>query len=154
MLLMIEEISTHLKNRASVASLGSDVQFFYLKKEAHQLALSELLSLHPECLVVNTIQQQLKDLIKLEHPAIKLSEEQYSEKIAEKLNGQSEDSFGVWVYYPWRNTLVHLLDEDDFVKVRTIRNAYKITLEEQEILRGKKIGIVGLSVGQSVAMTI
>lgn len=151
---MIGEISTQLKNRASIASNGSDVQFFYLKKEADQLALSELLSLHPECIVVNTIQQQLKDLIKLEHPALQLSEAQYSEKIAEKLNGQSEDSFGVWVYYPWRNTLVHLLDEDDFVKVRTIRNAYKITLEEQEILRRKKIGIVGLSVGQSVAMTI
>lgn len=36
--------------------------------------------------------------------------------------------------------------------MRTIRNKYKITEEEQLLLSKKKIGIIGLSVGQSVAL--
>ena len=41
-----------------------------------------------------------------------------------------------------------MLDESDFTRVRTIRNAYKITFEEQARLRAKKVGIIGLSVGR------
>jgi len=49
---------------------------------------------------------------------------------------------------------VHVLDESEFVELRTNRNRYLITAAEQEVLAGKRIGIVGLSVGQSVAMAI
>src|SRR5690606_16723589 len=56
--------------------------------------------------------------------------------------------------YPWSGNLVHLLDEEEFIKVRTNRNIYKITQEETAILKDKKIGIIGLSVGQSVALTL
>jgi molybdopterin/thiamine biosynthesis adenylyltransferase len=66
----------------------------------------------------------------------------------------NSDQFGVWVYYPWANALTHLLAEDDFIEIRTNRNRNKITVEEQAILAKKKIGIIGLSVGQSVATSI
>ena len=46
------------------------------------------------------------------------------------------------------------MDEEEFVEVRTNRNRYKITREEQEILRTKKVGVIGLSVGQSIALTM
>jgi molybdopterin/thiamine biosynthesis adenylyltransferase len=49
---------------------------------------------------------------------------------------------------------VHLLDEEEFIELRTNRNRNKITKEEQQILRTKKIGVVGLSVGQSIALTM
>jgi molybdopterin/thiamine biosynthesis adenylyltransferase len=58
------------------------------------------------------------------------------------------------VYYPWNNALVHLLDEPEFIAVRTNRNQHKITGAEQAVLRSKKIGIIGLSVGQSIALTL
>jgi molybdopterin/thiamine biosynthesis adenylyltransferase len=51
-------------------------------------------------------------------------------------------------------TLVHILDEDEFIEVRTNRNQYKITCAERDILGTKKIGIIGLSVGQSIALTL
>lgn len=63
-----------------------------------------------------------------------------------------KNEFGNWVYYPWRNCLVHVLPEKEFIQVRTVRNKFKITQEEQDLLAEKKIGVIGLSVGQSVAL--
>ena len=38
--------------------------------------------------------------------------------------------------------------------MRTNRNKYKITPEEEALLSKKKIGIIGLSVGKAIATTI
>lgn len=97
---------------------------------------------------------QLQELVKSEHPASKLKLEDYSRLISQRLGDRSIKEYGVWVYYPWSKRLVHLLDEEEFIEVRTNRNRYKITREEQKTLSGKKIGIVGLSVGQSIALTL
>ncbi|HPF91885.1 MAG TPA: hypothetical protein PLL57_14590, partial [Flavobacteriales bacterium] len=42
----------------------------------------------------------------------------------------------------------------EFALVRTDRNRNKITREEQAILSSKKVGVIGLSVGQSVSLTL
>lgn len=97
---------------------------------------------------------QLQELIKSEHPAVKINKEDYPALINQHLAGTEIREYGVWVYYPWSLRMVHLLDEAEFVEVRTNRNRYKITREEQNALRQKKIGIVGLSVGQSIALTL
>src|SRR5690606_8877090 len=47
-----------------------------------------------------------------------------------------------------------ILEEEDFIKLRTSRNRYKISDAEQKALFTKKIGIIGLSVGQSVALSL
>jgi hypothetical protein len=70
------------------------------------------------------------------------------------VKGLPPEEYGVWVYYPWSYRLVHLLDEAEFAQVRTDRNRNKITREEQAILATKKVGVIGLSVGQSVALTM
>lgn len=59
-----------------------------------------------------------------------------------------------WVYYPWNRQLFKLLKKEDFIKVRTSRNQYKITTEEQKALSKKIIGVVGLSVGRTVSTTL
>ena len=61
---------------------------------------------------------------------------------------------GVWVYFPWLCKLVHVLDENDFQKVRTARNKNLITHEEQEKFYNATVGIGGLSVGSSVALAL
>lgn len=104
--------------------------------------------------VYDTILSQLKELIKIKNPSQKFTENQLKEKIAEYLDGTDADSYGNWVYYPWSNKLVHVLNEEDFIAVRTNRNLYKITPEAITELRTKKIAIIGLSVGQSIAQTI
>ncbi len=104
--------------------------------------------------VHDNIVGQLKELIKCSNPSIKIEEHEYQTFIEEKLGGTNMHHYGVWVYYPWSQRLVHLLDKEEFIEVRTNRNRNKITKEEQRLLQSKKIGIVGLSVGQSIALTL
>ena len=103
----------------------------------------------------NRIFEQLKELVKSRNPSVAFeSETQYQDYIVAILQGVPEDEYGLWVYYPWNKSIVHVLPEDSFVELRTNRNRNKITLEEQQILKSKVVGIVGLSVGQSIALTM
>ncbi|MCC6279951.1 MAG: Rv1355c family protein [Saprospiraceae bacterium] len=103
--------------------------------------------------VLDTIYVQLKELVKLRNPKITLTEPVYDQLIAGLLNGVPIERYGKWIFYPWLNKLIHTVHEDEFVEIRTVRNKYKITKEEQDVLAGKVIGIVGLSVGHAIALT-
>jgi len=103
---------------------------------------------------IDKINSQLGELLNIKNPQNKWSEEKLQHEIQEHLNGESPDFYGVWVYYPWLKSVIHLLDEEEFVEVRTSRNKLKITLEEQHILRKKKIGVIGMSVGQASTINL
>lgn len=100
------------------------------------------------------IDSQVTDLIKADNPEIQFSQEELENRVMSFFKGKVRDFFGNWVYYPWKQTLVHILGEEDFIRIRTLRNNYKITPSEQLELGQKKVGIVGLSVGQSVALAM
>lgn len=117
-------------------------------------AYDKLLSSGAALFVSDEIQGQIRELIKSQRPSVRIKPEEYEGLIATHLNGTDINLYGVWAYYPWSRRLVHLLDEDEFVEVRTNRNQYKITRQERDLLATKKIGIVGLSVGQSIALTL
>ena len=104
--------------------------------------------------VYDEMYDHLKELVKSRHPSVKLKDADYKVLIPKHLADCPIDEYGVWVYYPWSQRLVHLLDETEFIDIRTNRNKYKITVEEQALLATKKIGIIGLSVGQSIALTM
>lgn len=59
-----------------------------------------------------------------------------------------------YVWYPWRSALVRLLGPRAFEVVRLDRNRNRITRDEQRRLRCQRVGVVGLSVGHSVALTL
>ncbi|MDX5320517.1 MAG: hypothetical protein LPK45_05440, partial [Bacteroidota bacterium] len=122
-----------------------------LKKDA--LRISSILK-NSSVKVFDKLYNQLEELLKSRRVKEKLSGEKLDQAILDHLNGISLEEYGVWVYYPWNNHLVHLLDEAEFIEVRTSRNQYKITPEERSILASKKVGVVGLSVGQSVSVTM
>lgn len=65
-----------------------------------------------------------------------------------------KDNPGVWVYYPWLNTAYNIPKEEDYFEVLTSRNKPLISLEEQKKFYSFNVGVVGLSVGQSSAITI
>ncbi|WP_194777467.1 ThiF family adenylyltransferase [Pararhodonellum marinum] len=108
----------------------------------------------PNTEVLDEIDLQLAELIKLDYPSVKLSALEIRVKVNAFLDTHLPGTFSNWVYYPWRRQLVHILKECDFIKVRTARNKFKITQEEQDTLLTKKVGIIGLSVGQSVALSM
>lgn len=108
----------------------------------------------PMLVRVDEIESQVSELIKLRNPSKLFTKEELSNQVEEFFEINGKFDYGNWVFYPWKNTLVHVLPEKEFIEVRTIRNQYKITPAEQEKLAQKKIGIVGLSVGQSIALAL
>lgn len=110
----------------------------------------------PTCSKHDTIRTQIVELLACRNPSLQKQEILDQNMVEDHLakNKQSIENYGVWVHYPWKNQLVHILDEEEFIEVRTNRNKYKITQEEQDLLRTKKVGIIGLSVGRAVATTI
>lgn len=59
-----------------------------------------------------------------------------------------------FVYLPWRNSLTRILVSDLYHKVRLDRNRYKLTSSEMDTLREKVVGVIGLSVGASIAFCL
>jgi hypothetical protein len=127
--------------------------FLRITDPSEKIALDQLIE-NQVSFFHDEIYSQLQELVKMKNPAVRIKPEEYPELIQKHLGGRDIHSYGVWVYYPWSRRLVHMLDEEEFIKVRSNRNQYKITLKEQEILSTKRIGIIGLSVGQSIALTL
>jgi molybdopterin/thiamine biosynthesis adenylyltransferase len=128
--------------------------FFRLSDPEQATQLERLLESKPHIQVYDTIWSQLREVVKTDHPSKTMTNGEIDEKIEERLAGRSAGDYGVWVYYPWNEKLVHILDEQEFVYVRTNRNKYKITDQEEAQLASRRVGVIGLSVGQSVSLTM
>ncbi|MGM0479888.1 MAG: ThiF family adenylyltransferase [Bacteroidota bacterium] len=116
--------------------------------------LNELIQSQPALVQCNNIDVQLADWVKLNHPKEYSKNRDLTPYIEAFEREHPLKSYGCWVYYPWKNTVVRTLSPEHFVEVRTARNKHKITVEEQEELSRKRIGVVGLSVGNSIALTL
>lgn len=135
-------------------SLIYEPVFFDRKNSEDKAKMDSLIESNPFLLLYDEIINQIEELIKLQNPAKQFNSEELALAVNLHIESQNIYDYGVWVYYPWNNNLIHLLKKEDFISVRTNRNCYKITKEEQDLLKNKKIGIIGLSVGQSVALTL
>jgi hypothetical protein len=128
--------------------------FFRLNDPDDGRQLVELLKRAPHTIVHDELHGQLTELVRSLNPSRIFAPDELNEAAKAHLNGQEPRTYGVWVHYPWSNRLVHLLDEAEFALVRTDRNRNKITREEQAVLATKRVGVIGLSVGQSVSLTM
>lgn len=152
---MIEEYA-HLLDCNSPSGLTYRPQVFRLHSGSMEdrKSLAHLLQSGAVRAINDALPVQLRELLKLRNPSERLDAGDFEAKIDVLLDGTSMENYGAWVYYPWNGRLVHILDEAEYAEVRTARNKNKITLEEQRALSTKKIGIIGLSVGQSVALAL
>jgi molybdopterin/thiamine biosynthesis adenylyltransferase len=150
---MVNRISELIETAAQLQNIYlPQILRLNIAEDAH--AFEQLLREQKGLSVHDEIKGQLRELIKGNNPSLRIKAEEYDERIAAHLNGADLNAYGVWVFYPWSNRLVHLLDEAEFIEVRTNRNQYKITKKERDLLATKKIGIIGLSVGQSISLTL
>lgn len=124
--------------------------FFRLKNVEDQSALELLLTGNTQVKVIDCFFQQKEELKKINRLKNLPTKQEQEDNVSEGILAEE----GVWVYYSWLNCIVHILDEEEFITVRTNRNQHKITRNEQESLRKKKIGVIGLSVGQAIAMAL
>jgi molybdopterin/thiamine biosynthesis adenylyltransferase len=104
--------------------------------------------------IIDRLRDQLAELVATRAPEHDLSPAEVGERIERQLGEVSLQTYGRWVFFPWSGRLVHLLPPDEFRELRTDRNRYRITPAEQTALRAKRIGVVGLSVGQAAAVTM
>jgi len=98
--------------------------------------------------LLDLLDTQIKDLIKVKYPSH--TDAQLTDELVRWENTISAD-YGSIFYYPWQNKAVKILEEDDFICLRTSRNKYKITADEQSTLMQKHIVVLGMSVGKAVA---
>lgn len=129
-------------------------EIFKLSDEADVARLEKLLNEVSGLLVHDRVGEQLKELFKIRNPKEDYTDDDLEGLLRSWKLSNDIDDYGVWVYYPWKSLLVHLVDKEEFVELRTSRNLYKITPQEQNELADKVVGVIGLSVGQSVAVTM
>ena len=103
--------------------------------------------------IIDRIERQLLDLAAIRLPGGSADERQFLAAQLIASSGASE-CFGNWVYLPWESRVVHLLDRESYFDVITDRNRDKITRDQQGLLRNKRVGVVGLSVGGEAAVTV
>lgn len=95
--------------------------------------------------IVDEIREQIKELEIVKNPKLLLGLGKFD--LGEKYKT-------VWIYYPWKNVLVHCLNEKDFEYLRTSRNQNLITKEEQKKFEKFRVGIAGLNVGNPGALCL
>lgn len=126
-------------------------EFMRLQNTADKCRFEQLLQ-EDSLFVCDEISDQLKELIKSRNPSQTIAD--YNPLIQKHIGDCPIHEYGVWVFYPWSRRLVHILDEAEFIDLRTSANRHKITTAERDILATKKVGVIGLSVGQSVSVTM
>jgi hypothetical protein len=143
-----------LRRRTALPSDFERPRFFDLGVAEDVHALERLLETEPGLSVHDTITTQVAELLHSRLPAAKRERHRDADVAAAFLDGQDPATYGRWVHYPWRRALVHLLPEPEFIELRSARNQLHVTPDEQRRLRNKTIGIVGLSVGHAMAVTL
>ena len=114
---------------------------------------SELKRRFQEGSITKTIDPDIaEELFELRHPELKNDVKALEEFVGEyKAKGART---GSWFYFPWSQSLVHYLDQDSHLKLRTFRNRNMDTPDEQHELSKKHLLLGGLSVGSSIGEQI
>lgn len=150
-----KDLNSQLDKLKKPDNLSWKAQIFDLTEKLDSEKFSELLLKKSDSLVFHDeMASQLKELFKIRNPKKKLSSEEQEKLYRNWLTKNDYSTYGLYVYYPWSERIVHIVSKEEFIELRTSRNKYKITQEEQELLSSKTIGVIGLSVGQSVAVTM
>jgi molybdopterin/thiamine biosynthesis adenylyltransferase len=106
--------------------------------------------------IIDQYDPMLEEVFLLRHPRYRYDKE-YAAHLKEfKAKHYKDHSVqaGNWFYYPWLNQVIHFLPDKMHQELRTARNRFLITAEEQEKFYNAKIGVMGMSVGSHVALTI
>ena len=123
---------------------------FDLRKSQDRIALASLFKKKLIGEVIDDFADQTKELGMVQRPA-SITHAVLSGKA---VSSRVFLAKGVWVYYPWRMCLVHILDKREYHLVRTSRNFNLILPREQRAFEKFHIGIAGLNVGNPGAICI
>jgi len=106
---------------------------------------------------VDDYEEQVKELFQINNPPLVFDrnfDQLFTAHWQTLIKENPAEKQGRWAYFPWLATLVHILEDVEFQKVRTARNRELITAAEQEKFYDKAVGVAGMSVGSSVVLAI
>jgi hypothetical protein len=132
-------------------------QFFNLKKEEDIKRVSELLESKAIVSISDDYEEQMKELFQVQNPTLVYApgfNEAWEKHLETEKSKAPLHEHGLWVHFPWNGSLTHILEDEDFQQVRTARNKNLINAEEQAKFYNSTVGIAGLSVGNSVLLSI
>lgn len=124
--------------------------------------LEKLLADVGDAQVVDCFEEMVEELLYCRRPPLKrevtagdaTAVKTRDEFIRKHVGTQHPWATGSWVYFPWRKTLVRFLPDALHQELRTARNRGWMEASEQSVFADLTVGIVGLSVGSSMALTL
>lgn len=121
---------------------------FYKLDGTDNNKFEELLDRDPSVRVFDPINEIADDMFELEHPDQKRDDKlrkDYTEEILD-----AELGYGNFVHMPWANAAIRYPAQQEHLALRTFRNQFLITEDEQLAINDKKIAAFGMSVGSKI----
>ena len=136
--------------------ISNQVQFFPGGPIAERIELQQLIAnFRPT--ILSSLSEAIEDIFRIEFPYISPGSPEYvltlEDYLAIEWTPEKTKQNTIWAYFSWRNTLVELPKHELYNQLRTTRNRFLITENEQELFSKARIGIAGMSVGQLVLQT-
>jgi hypothetical protein len=109
----------------------------------------------PEIAFVDAFERQLRELFLIDNPQFigKDKPQVYQSAAFQHFVKKKENDFQ-YFYYPWNQTLVKTVKEDDYFRLKTNRNQDLITAVEQKKLYDYRVAVLGMSVGSNIALVL
>lgn len=125
-----------------------------LEEKNTQRDLEKLKEQNPIWRIVDIYQSQLAELFEISHPEFigKSQFDKEKSKFIKRKQIPKKGLAGNWIYFSWNGLLIHMVNQNDYFKLRTNRNRNLITEPEQKKLYSACVGVVGLSVGSGLAV--
>ncbi len=121
--------------------------------------LETIVKKNPTAQIVDNYDEQYAELLLSKNAHLYRANYEVQVASIEKLLHEHYDNkepwrLGTWVYFPWKNQLVHILAQKDFEDLRTIRNRDLILADEQKKLFDFDAVSFGMSVGSAGALAL
>jgi len=134
------------------------ITIFFTERDEDYRAFCSFLKDQPQIQKKDEYAAFLEELCEARHPELRMSPARRDETarafVQEHAKKVPLERCGAWVWYPWLNTIVHVLEETLHDELRTARNKNLITREEQQAFRDCAVAVCGLSVGSHAALTL
>lgn len=100
--------------------------------------------------VIDLLSLQQEELLEISYP----NPEEREKNRSSFFESFKEKSKSTWIYLPWKEYLIHILNEEDFHTIRTNRNRELLNLGELKKIKEFRVGIAGLSIGSNLAYVL
>ncbi len=151
---LTEAIAKAPFNKPHSSDIFRPIIISFIDSNAGAKNLEKIITQQPISRVIDVFDEQLAELFisqnaQLYKAPLGVKKQSLKRHLREYKQGRVSWQLGVWIYYPWNGVLLHMLSQDEFARLRTLRNRILITDKEQANYAAFRAGCVGMSVGSN-----